>query len=546
MTKAHKPPAASRRATATPSTPPQRPALRLRQLFLVSFVEGGVVMVTELAGARILSPYFGASLYSWAATLSVTLMALMAGYYFGGYITLTQKFRTVRAVLRTFLLSGVMVLLMPLTAYLTMSATLSFPYFAGLIISELIFLFPPIFLMGMISPMIIAQITLDAAGSGRSAGNIYAISTCGGILFTLVFGFVIIPEFGITGPLRVLGLTVAAMAMVLLIRNRMMQNRAVATGALVLVAALFSFVQTKAKLFPKATGITLLERSEGLLGELEVLDKVMRSPQGQPFIARQLTTSNVPQDYVFVDSLNYSLMYYVNFTDQLLRFIPTKDSAVIVGLGTGSLYGVLRNQGVHPESVEIDQRIYDYGVRYFGMEDHESHHITDGRYFLNTAEKTYNLMLLDVIIGESVPGQMISKESFQRCYELLQENGTLIVEHGAVHSFADNSFIPSVVKSLQAAGFHVRIFNPLMNRSMGDLLLVCTKNEPFVMDGKAITENLLLKGAPLSYFEVPVTAFDVAHANILTDDVNNADLMLRGHYMRVRDNIRTEMAAGKL
>ncbi len=518
----------------------------LRQLYLVSFIEGGVVMVTELSGAKLLGPFFGASLYSWAATLSITLLALMSGYYTGGYATTRPGLRSVGAILWIFMLSGLMVLMMPFTGYLMMRATLSLPFFAGLIGSELFFLFPPIFLMGMISPMIISQITRDAAGSGRSAGNIYAISTCGGILFTLVFGFAVIPVFGITVPLRILGLAVAFFALVLLARHRLKRGNAYLVAGLLLFCALLSFGQTKAKLFPKAEGITLLEQSEGLLGELEVIDKVMRGSQGTRFLSRLLTTGNVPQDNVFVDSLQYSLMFYVNFTDQLLHYIPGKDSAVIIGLGTGSLYEVLRNQGVHPETVEIDQRIYDYGVKYFGMQPHAEHHITDGRYFLNTTKKRYDLMLLDVIIGENVPGQLISRESFRRCYELLRDEGTLIIEHGAVHDFADNAFIPSVVKSLHAAGFQVRIFNPLMSRSMGDLLLVCTKHQPFDVTGKTISSNLLLRGGPLAVYEVPLESFDLPHANILTDDVNNADLMLRDHYFLVRENIRKNLAEGKL
>src|SRR5687767_7540672 len=133
--------------------------MRLRYLYLISFIEGGVVMVTEIAGARLLAPFFGASLYSWIATLSVTLFALMTGYYFGGYATTKPKYTSADKVIWVFFLSGLAVLLMPSLGHLIMQRTISFSFFAGLMISELLFLFPPIFLMGMISPMIIFQIT---------------------------------------------------------------------------------------------------------------------------------------------------------------------------------------------------------------------------------------------------------------------------------------------------------------------------------------------------------------------------------------------------
>ena len=114
-------------------------------------------MVTELAGARILAPYFGSSLYSWASTLSITLLALMTGYYFGGYATTKKKLSSQKAIFIVFLLSGILVLILPSLGRAVMSETINLSFFTGIIISQLVFLFPPIFLMGMMSPMIIYQ-----------------------------------------------------------------------------------------------------------------------------------------------------------------------------------------------------------------------------------------------------------------------------------------------------------------------------------------------------------------------------------------------------
>src|SRR5690554_6544197 len=131
----------------------------LNYLYSISFIEGGVVMVTELAGARLLAPFFGASLYSWASTLSITLLALMTGYYFGGYVTTKKRFASPTSIIWLLLLSGLFVLLLPVLSRSIMESTLHLSFFTGLIVSQMLFLFPPIFLMGMMSPMIIFQIT---------------------------------------------------------------------------------------------------------------------------------------------------------------------------------------------------------------------------------------------------------------------------------------------------------------------------------------------------------------------------------------------------
>ncbi len=515
--------------------------MKLKQLYFISFIEGGVVMVTEIAGAKLLTPFFGASLYSWAATLSITLLALMTGYYYGGYVTTKPKFQSPQKIVWVFITSGIAVLLMPSIGNFIMQKTISFSFFTGLILSELFFLFFPIFLMGMISPMIIFQITKKAEESGRSAGNIYAISTCGGILFTLIFGFMIIPNYGITTPVRVLGLAVAVIGMVVLLKEKLISNKNTLTLSIGLLLGFLLLNQDNIKEQYEKLNQKLLEHSEGLLGELKVVDEVIKTPGGGEANIRKLKTNNIQQNYVFVDMPTQSLMYYVNFTNQLLNFVPKKESALLIGLGAGSLYSVLSKHNFQVESVEIDQRIYDFGVKYFGMPAHKDHAITDGRYFINVAKKKYDVIILDVIIGESVPAQLITLESFTRLKELLNDNGTLILEHGGVSGFSDNSFIPSIVKTLNAAGFQVNIFNPLMSDDRGDVLFMATK-EKFELANLNISDDVLIKGGPLVNYVLPVSTFKESGSNVLTDDKSNIDILLKNHYQQVRKVIRKELA----
>ncbi|MBI3935501.1 MAG: glycosyl transferase, partial [Betaproteobacteria bacterium] len=48
-------------------------------LYTVIFVTGGAVLALELLASRILTPYFGVSLYIWTGILSITLVALALG-----------------------------------------------------------------------------------------------------------------------------------------------------------------------------------------------------------------------------------------------------------------------------------------------------------------------------------------------------------------------------------------------------------------------------------------------------------------------------------
>src|SRR4051812_3374317 len=53
-------------------------------LGLLVFVVGMASLGAEIAGVRLLSPYFGASTVVWANTIGVVLVALAVGYWIGG------------------------------------------------------------------------------------------------------------------------------------------------------------------------------------------------------------------------------------------------------------------------------------------------------------------------------------------------------------------------------------------------------------------------------------------------------------------------------
>lgn len=314
------------------------------------------------------------------------------------------------------------------------------------------------------------------------------------------------------------------------------------TVALIIIAlGLLSLNHYKPREFRPGSKMRLVDYSEGLLGELRVVDQLIPDPAGKLINVRKLRANNIQQNYVFADVPSQSLLFYVNFAKQLFRFLPKKENVLLIGLGAGSLYSVLSKEHSKIETVEIDQRIYDLGIKYFGMPDHPDNHITDGRYFINTAKKKYDLIIIDVIIGESVPGQLLTLESLRKCNELLNPGGSLVIESGGLEDFAENSFIPSVHKTLVSAGFFVNMYNPVRKPNFGDIVFLANK-APFNTDSILISDDVLIKGAPLADFSLSLKSFDNKGARLLTDDKNYVDLLLKKHYFRIRQSTRKEIA----
>src|SRR5262245_61676225 len=93
-----------------PAAPPVRPP-SASLLGLLVFLTGGVILVLEIVGARLLSPVFGSSLYVWSALITVTLLSLAVGYELGG--RLADRFPTHRTLRTLLAIAGLSILIVP-------------------------------------------------------------------------------------------------------------------------------------------------------------------------------------------------------------------------------------------------------------------------------------------------------------------------------------------------------------------------------------------------------------------------------------------------
>ena len=72
------------------------------------------ILGAEIAAARLLAPYFGASTIVWANTIGIVLVALSIGYWYGGQ--LADRNPTREGLYRIVLLSGLLLAAVPFVA----------------------------------------------------------------------------------------------------------------------------------------------------------------------------------------------------------------------------------------------------------------------------------------------------------------------------------------------------------------------------------------------------------------------------------------------
>jgi predicted membrane-bound spermidine synthase len=186
-------------------------------LGVVVFVVGTGSLGAEIAAARLLAPYFGASTLIWANTIGVVLVALSAGYWFGGRVA--DRDASADGLYRLVLLGAALTAAIPFAADPFLSAavealdSISAGAFAGSLIAVLVLVATPVFVMGMVTPYALRLAVRSVGETGTTAGRLYAISTIGSLTGNFASALLLIPLIGTRRTFLVYALLFAAVSL---------------------------------------------------------------------------------------------------------------------------------------------------------------------------------------------------------------------------------------------------------------------------------------------------------------------------------------------
>ena len=183
---------------------------------LMVLVAGMASLAVEMAASRLLAPFFGTSLYSWAILIGLILAYLTLGYWLGGKLADARPARRpffALNVAAAVAVGLVAVLATPLLAG-SLAATEGLPYglFWGTIAGCLGLFAVPTILLGCVSPYAIRLSVSGVAASGHAAGTVFALTTIGSLIGTFGAVFLLIPDVGTRATLYVFGAILLATA----------------------------------------------------------------------------------------------------------------------------------------------------------------------------------------------------------------------------------------------------------------------------------------------------------------------------------------------
>ena len=157
---------------------------------------GFVTLGFEMVASRILTPLFGSDIYTWATIISIVVGGLMAGYFLGGVVADRYGSFLVAALIKLIAAAYlVFIYLIADTGLESFIANITNDT-AALFISGAIVCFPPLFVLGMYSPLSVRLLLREPSDAGRISGGLFAISSFGNILGIIVTTFFFIPTVG--------------------------------------------------------------------------------------------------------------------------------------------------------------------------------------------------------------------------------------------------------------------------------------------------------------------------------------------------------------
>ena len=395
--------------------------IRSRSLELLVFTVGAGALGAEIAAARLMAPWFGASTIVWANTIAIVLVSLSVGYALGG--RLADKDPRPAGLARIVLAASVLLAIVPFVSgpFLRLAARavdqLSAAIFVGSLVGVGVLIAIPLLLLGMVSPyaLRLSVDTLDA--TGRTAGRLYAISTLGSLVGTFLAALLLIP---FVGTRRTFLIFAGAMALA-----ACHSWRAGGSGCR----------RTRGDPGPRgpADGHDQVRRHRRRPGDLGGGDglPVRAGPPG----ARRRAHPGADEGYAVHSEYRPGRWLTGNYWDEMLALSlagghsPPR-SVAILGDAAGTSARQLGHYfpGTRIDAVELDGELTKVGRALFDLHGPNLHtHTADARPWLYATPRRFDVIMVDAYRQPYIPFYLTTQEFFALVRDRLEPGGLVIV-----------------------------------------------------------------------------------------------------------------------
>ena len=383
------------------------------------FVSGAVLMSLEMLGSRFLAPQYGNSIVVWASLISVFLAGLSLGYWIGGL--LADRLPTLRGVAGVLTAAGAAIMTIPSVAPLLFRIAPESPREGALVSAMVLFLLPTI-LLGSVSPYAIRIEAAERERLGRSAGQLYAVSTIGSIFGTIITAFWLIPFSGVSRLTVGLGVVLLCLALFIMLRSgrRLARLTAVTAASAIAVISIGVFLAEAlaSRSAPTDMTRTIVEK-DTLYQHMIVTDR-----EG----VRVLRLDHLIQTASAIGNPRDGRLSYTSYLHLPMVLDPGARDVLFIGLGGGTLVTQFLHD--YPQTridvAELDPDVVAVARRYFGVPENGPRlrvFAEDGRRFLQRSDRKYDVIVVDAFHRDFVPFHLTTREFFTLCRDRLNPRG---------------------------------------------------------------------------------------------------------------------------
>ncbi len=262
------------------------------------------------------------------------------------------------------------------------------------------------------------------------------------MLGAIITGFYLIPLLGIS---TILDITAGMLILISLFWFAINKMKRKISIFLILMLVLGLAVKPRADgLGYKTRNVKVVYEKHSVYSKLKVLEY-----RGK---YRYMVSNGAVQNWFEIATGVYSYKYF-RMMEKVLKYHGNVKNVLMIGLGTGGMDAILKNQGIKIESVELDVEIVKIARKYFNFNGEVI--IGEGRNYLRNSGNKYDLVIVDAFNGYTIYPYIVSKEAFDEIKVVLKPGGFLVINTVTYNPEAGDGehdkLIYSINKTLKAA-----------------------------------------------------------------------------------------------
>jgi spermidine synthase len=371
----------------------------------------------EIAAVRVLTPYFGNTMYTWGAIISTFLTGSMIGYWYGGK---NADRPHSQAMVVFYLLVGMAaVAAAPIVAPILRSFD-GLPNNTGVLMGCLLLFLLPNVMLSAIVPAITKE-GLSLSFSGTQIGRFHTVSAVGSIAGTILVTFWLLPATSLD---VVFSLFTGGLVLALLIYLSKVYKKKTVLMVPCLAFCLFPFIQSQEGQI-NAPGTRIIAEQSSPYHNVYVVESNVRNGVEGRYRYMQFGPKGY-QGGINLDKPDDVLFKYARHFQEIgEKLIPDMERVFIIGHGVGTTARHYEKLGKTVTSAEIDPVVVEMSKKYF-MYEGNSVVLGDGRKLLSQEpDHSIDYLVLDAYSNDVVPFHLTTNEFFSMTKDKLSHNGVL-------------------------------------------------------------------------------------------------------------------------